>query len=400
MFKIPILDLKAQYRSIREEIRQAIDEILESQLFILGKKVESFEKEMATYLGCQNGIGVASGSDALLLAMMALEIGPGDAVLVPPFTFFSTVSSITRLGATPIFIDIDPGTYLMDPKKTEIFLQERCGPGTDGSELLDAKLRLRIRVILPVHLFGQCCPMDYFMTLAQRYHLRVVEDVAQATGAYASLFGQPRKFAGTFGDLGCFSFFPTKNLGGIGDGGMVVTDQPALGEKIARLRVHGASSRYHHERVGLNSRLDAIQASVLLVKLRQLEQWCRKRIERAQYYQSLFIQTGLIGNEIVSLPVPAEGRTHVFNQYVVRVSRRDELKQYLTAHGIQTEIHYPLPLHLQPCFAYLGHRKGEFPNSELASAQVLSLPIYPELTSAQQEAVVDRIVAFYGRQKA
>ena len=393
--KVPLLDLKAQYRRIGAEVRQAIDEVLESQQFILGAKVQQFENEVASYLQCDAAIGVASGSDALLLSLMALGIGPGDAVLVPPFTFFSTVSSITRLAATPIFVDIDPESCLMNVKKVEALLEGGCTPHPDGKGLIEAKSRRHIRAILPVHLFGQCCSMAHLASIAQRYHLTIVEDVAQAFGAKAPLAPGVAKPAGTIGDLGCFSFFPTKNLGGMGDGGLVATNQQELADKVRMLRVHGQNSKYHHQAVGLNSRLDAIQAAVLRVKLRYLDQWCEQRIERARLYHRLFSATGLFGDKIISLPSLGSGRSHVFNQYVIRVQQRDQLREYLAEQAIQTAVYYPIPLHLQPCFSNLGHRMGDFPNSELAASQVLALPMYPELNSEQQELVVKQIAAFY-----
>ena len=393
--KVPILDLKAQYQRIGGEVRQAIDEVLDSQLFILGPTVERFEKQAAAYLQCGAAIGVASGSDALLLSLMALGIGPGDAVLVPPFTFFSTVSCITRLGAIPIFVDIDPESCLMDVKKVEALLEERRRFQPDGQGLIDSRSQRHVKALLPVHLYGQCCTMAPLVAIAQRHHLRIVEDVAQSFGARAFLSQGVSKSAGTIGDLGCYSFFPTKTLGGIGDGGLVVTQQRELADKVRMLRVHGANSKYHHLAVGLNSRLDAIQAAVLMVKLRHLEQWCEERIERARLYHDLFSATGLVGDQIVGLPLSSKARGHTFNYYVIRVKQRDELKQYLGKQGIQTEVYYPLPLHLQPCFAHLGHRRGDFPNSELAASQVLALPMYPELTLQQQEAVVREIRNFF-----
>ncbi len=395
--KVPILDLKAQYHGIRAEVRQAIDEVLESQLFILGSVVQRFEEQAASYLQCSAAIGVASGSDALLLSLMALGIGASHAVLVPPFTFFSTVSSIMRLGATPIFVDIDPESCLMDPSEVETALEERSRPHPDGQGLIELKSQRQIKALLPVHLFGRSCSMAPLLSLARRHHLHIVEDVAQAFGAHVLLSQGVSKPAGTVGDLGCFSFFPTKNLGGIGDGGLVVTDRRELAEKVRMLRVHGASSKYHHEAVGLNSRLDAIQAAVLSVKLRHLNQWCEQRIQRARIYQSLLSATGLVGNKIMSLPALGDGKSHVFNHYVIRVQQRDDLKRYLGEHGIHAGVYYPLPLHLQPCFAHLGHRKGDFPNSELVASQVLALPIYPELTSEQQETVVQKVTDFYRR---
>lgn len=395
MIKIPILDLKAQYQTIRSEVLRAIEEVLESQQFILGPVVERFEHQVASYLQGGAAVGVASGSDALLLSLMALGIGPGDAVLVPPFTFFSTVSSITRLGATPIFIDIEPQTFLMDPGAVEAFLEEGAGRQLKGGGLLDPKSRRRIRALLPVHLFGQCCAMGRLLALAQKHQLYIVEDVAQAFGSRALLSPDFAPAAGTIGDLGCFSFFPTKNLAGMGDGGLVVTGRSDLAAKVRMLRVHGANRKYHHQEIGLNSRLDALQAAVLLVKLRYVDQWREQRLERARVYQTLFLPSGLLGEEILSLPNPADGRSHVFNQYVIRARRRDQLKDYLARQGIKTEIYYPVPLHLQPCFSSLGYRRGDFPHSEQASTEVLALPMYPELADQQQETVVREIRAFY-----
>ncbi|MBI2090367.1 MAG: DegT/DnrJ/EryC1/StrS family aminotransferase [Deltaproteobacteria bacterium] len=392
---IPILDLKAQYRKIQGEVRTAIDEILESQQFILGPVVEKFEAEVASYLKAGTAVGVASGTDALLLSLMALGIGPGDAVLVPPFTFFASVSCITRLGATPIFIDIDPENFLIDYRAAESFLGERARPHPGGHGLMDPKSQCRIKAILPVHLFGQNCSMAALIALAQKHNLYIVEDVAQAFGARAEIAPGNSKPAGTLGDLGCFSFFPTKNLGGLGDGGMVVTGRTDLAEAVRRLRVHGADHKYHHLEVGLNSRLDALQAAVLRVKLRYIDQWCEERIERSRRYQSLFLATGLVGRQILSLPDPGDGQSHVFNQYVIRASRRDELRAYLSGQGIMTGVYYPVPLHLQPCFAFLGHRQGDFPHAERAAAEVLALPMFPELTREQQEIVVQSIQDFY-----
>lgn len=393
--KVPLLDLKAQYGRIQSEVRLALDEVLDSQAFILGPSVQQFEEQVASYLQCNSAIGVASGTDALLLSLMALGIGAGDGVLVPAFTFFSTVSCVTRLGATPLFVDIDPESYLMDTKAVEVLLKGQFKPHPEGQGLFDPKTHCRIKIILPVHLFGQCCSMSSLVSLGHKYHLTIVEDVAQAFGARFQLGPGISKAAGTAGDMGCFSFFPTKTLGGIGDGGMVATDQSPLADKVRMLRVHGQGSKYHHPAVGINSRLDVIQAAVLKVKLRHLDQWHDERIQRADLYHSLFLTTGLVGNQIITLPPVSNGKSHVFNCYVVRVQRRDELRQYLGEHGIQTQVYYPLPLHLQPCFDYLGYHKGDFPNSELVASQVLAIPIYPELTSEQQEFVVERIADFY-----
>jgi dTDP-4-amino-4,6-dideoxygalactose transaminase len=395
IIKIPILDLKTQYRRIGTEIRQALDEILDSQAFILGPVVQKFEERVATYLQCHAAIGVASGSDALLLSLMALGIGKGDGVLVPSFTFFSTVSCVSRLGATPLFVDIDPETYLIDPRGVEDLLKGRFRPHPEGQGFIDPKTRCRVKVILPVHLFGQCCSMAPLVSVADRHRLHIVEDVAQAHGARFQIDSGISKAAGTAGDLGCFSFFPTKTLGGIGDGGLVATDQSPLADKIRMLRVHGQGSKYHHQAVGINSRLDVIQAAVLQVKMRYLDQWCDERIQRADLYHSLLSETGLIGNQIITIPPLGDGKCHVFNCYVIRVQRRDELRQYLGERGIQTQVYYPLPLHLQPCFEHLGYHKGDFPNAELVTSQVLAIPMFPELTLQQQELVVEGIADFY-----
>jgi len=391
-YKIPIVDLGAQYAGLRLEIRQAVDEVLESQQFILGPAVERFEDQMTAYLGCEHAVGVASGSDALLLALMALEVGPGDGVLVTPFTFFSTVSSITRLGGTPLFIDINPDTFLLSAEATAAFLDERGR--RESAQTLDAKTGLRLKALLPVHLFGQCCAMKEFTALAEKYNLRIVEDVAQACGARTTIAGKS-KFAGTIGAIGCFSFFPSKTLGGFGDGGLVTTGDRELAAKLKMLRMHGESTKYHHQVTGINSRLDSLQASVLSVKLRYLEAWCEQRIQRAQIYHRLFTESGLLGENTLRIPPQTANRSHVFNNYVVSVRRRDKLKQFLAEQEIQSEVYYPVPLHLQPCFAALGYKKGDFPQAELAAKEVLALPLYPELTPAQQQAVVGTVKEFY-----
>ena len=393
-FKIPIVDLRAQYAATRNEVRRALDEVLENQQFILGAPVAGLERQMAEYLHCRHAIGVASGSDALLLALMALRIGPGDAVVTTPFTFFSTVSSIVRLGATPLFVDIDRTNYLLSPKRLEQFLAERIKVSSEG--ITDTQTGLAIKAVLPVHLFGQAADMNRLIELARPYRLSVVEDVAQASGARCQI-DQSTKFAGTIGDLGCFSFFPSKNLGSFGDAGMVTTDAPDLSAVIAMLRTHGETSKYHHELIGINSRLDAIQAAVLSVKLKHLESWCDQRIARARFYDRLFTATNVIGNGVVAIPPATLNKSHVFNNYVIRAERRDGLKHFLAEQGIQSEIYYPLPLHLQKCFAHLGYLSGDFPESELAAQQVLALPLYPELTSECQQDVVNAICRFYRR---
>ena len=392
--KISIVDLRAQYARIRAEVRSAIDEVAESQQFILGPAVAQFEAQMANYLNCHQTIGVASGSDALLLALMALDIGPGDAVITTPFTFFSTVSAITRLGATPLFVDIESAGYLLSAHDVEQFLSE-CGKTNQGV-ITEVKSGLRIKALLPVHLFGQCCAMNELAALARKFQLRIVEDVAQACGARVTIAGA-EKFAGAIGDLGCFSFFPSKNLGGFGDGGLVSANSSELAARLRMLRMHGEIAKYHHAVTGINSRLDAIQAAVLTVKQKYLEAWCEERIERAGTYQRLFSASGMVGNGILAIPPPSVGKTHVYNNYVIGAERRDALKQFLAESGIQSEIYYPLPLHLQKCFADLAYMQGDFPKAEAAAQKVLALPLYPELTLAQQEAVVERVGAFYRR---
>ena len=393
-YKIPIVDLRAQYGYLSREIHEAIDNVLQSQQFILGPAVDCFERQLANYLQCNFAVGVASGSDALLLALMALGIGPGDGVIVPPFTFFSTVSAITRLGATPLFVDIGPASYLISVHAVAAFLDRHAQ--SSGGLAGGIKPDLSIKALLPVHLFGQCCDMAPLLELAAKYSLRVVEDVAQAYGARTSVSNQT-KFAGTLGDLGCFSFFPSKNLGGYGDGGSVCGNDAKLMERLRMLRVHGESEKYHHRLTGINSRLDSIQAAVLSVKQRYVEEWCNRRIQLAQTYYRLFTDSGLVGEQIREIPAPVTDKSHVFNNYVIRMESRDALKRFLAAVGIQSEIYYPLPLHLQPCFAKLGHKEGDFPQAERAAKQVLALPLYPELTVAQQETVVGTIKKFFRR---
>ena len=391
-YRIPIVDLRAQYASIRDQVRCAIDAVTESQQFILGPAVSQFENQMAVVLGRQHAIGVASGSDALLLALMALGVGSGDAVITTPFTFFSTVSSITRLGATPLFVDIDSDSYLLSIVKLEQFLRARSR--TIKGRTVDAKTGAEIKALLPVHLFGQVGAMESLVQVAREYHLQIVEDVAQACGARVNMDGK-EKFAGSIGALGCFSFFPSKNLGGFGDGGLVSADSDELAMRLRMLRMHGESTKYHHDITGLNSRLDSLQAAVLSVKLKFLDTWCEARIARAGTYQQLFMHSGLVGKQVLAIPPATSGKSHVFNNYCIRAERRDQLKQFLAAAGIQSEIYYPVPLHLQKCFADLGYKRGDFPLSEAAATQVLALPLYPELTAEQQETVVAAIAQFY-----
>jgi dTDP-4-amino-4,6-dideoxygalactose transaminase len=379
--RVPLLDLKAQYASIKAEIDQAVQEVFQSQHFILGPKVAECEAAIARYSNCAFAVGVSSGTDALLAALMAEGIGPGDEVITTPFTFFATAGSIARLGAKPVFVDIDPATYNL------------------AAAQIAAKVTPNTRAILPVHLYGQMAEMGPIMEIARQHRLVVIEDAAQAIGAEDN-----GRRAGSIGLYGCFSFFPSKNLGGAGDGGMVVTHDAARAERIACLRVHGSKDKYYHKWIGGNFRLHALQAAVITVKLRSLDKWTQARQNNARRYEALFRKSGLrlvtsreyrggeCGN-CVGLPVVETGR-HIFNQFVIRAPRRNELKAWLKEAGIDTEIYYPLPLHLQECFRYLGHRRGDFPESERAAEETLALPVYPELTDAQAGHVVSSIAKF------
>ncbi len=377
--KVPFFDLAVQFKSIENEIKSALDEVFQNQQFIMGPKVQVLEDAMAQYCQTRYAVGVASGSDALLLSLMALGIGTGDEVLLPPFTFFATAGSISRLGATPVFVDIDRETYNMDPSKIE------------------EKITARTKAIIPVHLFGQCADMDPLLKIAQEKNLFIIEDAAQALGAeYKPKVGSEGRRAGQIGDLGCFSFYPTKNLGAFGDAGMVVTDNPGLAEKVRLLRVHGSQPKYFHKAIGINSRLDTIQAAILLEKFKYLEKWTAERQKKAERYQELF-ENSLSSVKGFKLPTVQFQNRHIFHQYVIRVPQRDPLRQFLAEEGIGTDIYYPVPLHLQECYSFLKYRRGDLPNSEKASEEVLALPIYPELTEDQQRVVVNRIKAFYNK---
>jgi dTDP-4-amino-4,6-dideoxygalactose transaminase len=369
---VPLLDLKAQYRTIRDEIQGALASVCDEQGFILGPRVAELEQRLSKYVGTSYAAAVASGSDALLLSLMALGIQPGDEVITVPFTFFATAGAISRLGARPVFVDIREDTFNIDPERIE------------------AKITPRTKAIIPVHLFGQCADMEGVNDIASRRKVAVIEDACQAIGA-----ARHGVQAGAMGDAGCFSFFPTKNLGGFGDGGLVTMNDAALNDAIGMLRVHGSRVRYFHEAVGINSRLDALQAAVLLVKLTYLDGWAEKRRRNAARYEALFKETGLIGRVVP--PRTDTGNTHVFNQFTIRAEKRDELRSALKESGVGTEIYYPVPLHLQTCYRDLGYRKGAFPVSERAAEDALSLPIYAELTEPQLAHVVETIRQFYSR---
>jgi dTDP-4-amino-4,6-dideoxygalactose transaminase len=383
-----MLDLKAQYATIREEVRNAVDRVLESQQFILGAEVAGLEEEIARYCGISHAIGVASGTDALLLALKALGVKPGDGVVTVAYTFFATAGAIVNLGARPLLVDINAANFNMDPDCLAAFLGDQCTYDLTARQLVHKLSGIPVKAIVPVHLYGQCAEMDPILDVARRYDLPVVEDSCQALGAR---YGSKR--AGTIGDLGCFSFFPSKNLGGAGDGGMVVTGSSALQQRIRLLRVHGAEQKYYHSVVGFNSRLDEIQAAILRVKLSHLEEWIEARRRHALAYGRDFQAAGILS--LVEPPPTFTQCDHIFHQYVVRCQRRDELRSFLRERGIGTEIYYPLPLHEQVCFRGLGYQATDFPHSRSAARQTLALPVFPELAEEQRAYVVSSIVAFY-----
>lgn len=371
--EVPLLDLQAQYATIRDEIRPVVDQVLESQRFILGPEVEAFEQEIAHYCGTTYAIGMSSGTDALLIAMMAAEIGNGDEVITTPYTFFATAGSISRVGAMPVFVDIDPRTYNINPS------------------LIEEKITSRTRAIIPVHLYGQCAEMTPTLELAEKYQLIVIEDAAQAIGAeYGGMPDGKSYRAGNMGECGCFSFFPSKNLGGFGDGGMVTTNNEAFAKRIRDLRTHGGKDKYRNYLIGMNGRLDALQAAILRVKLRHLDEWSQARRIHAQYYNEAFRAL-----KAVQVPYTESGNVHIYNQYVLRVPQRDALQEYLNERRIGNAIYYPIPLHLQECYAHLHYAVGEFPESERAARETISIPVYPELTQEQQDYVIETITQFY-----
>ena len=376
--KVPLLDLKAHHEPIKEEIFSVFEAVFRNQYFILGPQVKDLEEKVASYCQTEFAIGVSSGTDALLIALMSLDIGAGDEVITTPYTFFATAGAIARVGAKPVFVDIDPVSYNINPEKIE------------------AALTPQTKIIMPVHLYGQVADMGPILDIAQGHGLKVVEDAAQAIGAEDAR----GKRAGSFGDIGCFSFFPSKNLGAMGDGGIVTTNDAALADKVVKMRVHGGHPKYYHKMIGGNFRLDAIQAGVVAVKLNYLDSWTAKRQQNAQYYGELFSKHKLIDEGFLSLPQAvykksAPSHYHIYNQFVLRVKDRDALRAFLANAEIGSEVYYPVPLHLQACFADLGHKAGDFPESERAANETLALPVYPELTPQMQETVVDAIDRFY-----
>jgi dTDP-4-amino-4,6-dideoxygalactose transaminase len=381
---VPLLDLKAQYEPIRDEIQAAITEVCESQHFVMGPKVIELEEKIAEYSQASYGIGVSSGTDALLVALMALDIGAGDEVITTPFTFFATGGVVSLLGAQPVFCDIEPESYNLDPDAVRDFLRTNCERRANG--IFNKRTGGHVRVLMPVHLFGQTADMRAMQLIAEEFGLRIVEDAAQAIGSEDA----DGRRAGTIGDIGCFSFFPSKNLGAFGDGGMCVTNDANLAEKLRVLRLHGGKPKYYHAMIGGNFRLDAIQAAILLVKLHYLDEWTRARQENARKYDELLRPL----NADLGLPVVRASVRHIYNQYTLRCNERDALRAFLGERNIGTEVYYPVPLHLQECFRSLGHSVGDFPVAEEAARCAVSLPIYPELTDGQRQYVADACTDF------
>lgn len=376
---IPSFDLTRNYARVKEEVRVAIDRVLETQHFVLGPEVEALEKELAAYLEVKNTVTCASGTDSLVLALMTLDLKEGDEVITTPFTFFATTSCITRNGARPVFADVEPDSYNIDMNS----VLERITP--------------RTKAVLPVHLFGQTCKLEIIKDELKSRGIALIEDCAQAIGSHRMIGGKVCR-AGSIGDMGCFSFFPTKNLGCYGDGGMVsVPDDEERAARLKRLRVHGEGRTYYHEEIGINSRLDALQAAILRVRLRHLEEWNEERRIVAERYKMLFAEKNLLDR--ITPPAEQPGNRHVYHQYVVRAQKRDELQKFLAERGVTSRVYYPLPLHLQHCFAYLGGKEGDFPVSEMLAREVLALPMFPELLPEEQERVVSAIADFYGGQK-
>jgi dTDP-4-amino-4,6-dideoxygalactose transaminase len=384
--EVPLLDLKAQYQALKGEILPVIEKVCASQQFILGPYVKELEQRVAAYSQAAHGIGLSSGTDALLIALMALDIGHDDEVITTPYTFFATGGTVARVGARPIYVDIDATTFNISPRRVQEFIDNHC-------EFRGGRLMRRggghIKALMPVHLYGQVADMKPLMEIARQYNLKVIEDAAQAIG---SEYGDQRR-AGTIGDIGCFSFFPSKNLGAFGDAGLVTANDAELAEKLRVLRVHGGKPKYFHALIGGNFRIDELQAAVLCVKLNHLDAWSAARQRNARLYDAAFGRVGL--GERVRTPVAMPGYRHIYNQYIVRVADRDRLRSHLAEHGVGTEIYYPVPLHLQKCFAYLGGKEGDCPESERAARETLALPIYPELSAEQLQYVVETVAQFY-----
>jgi dTDP-4-amino-4,6-dideoxygalactose transaminase len=378
--KVPLLNLKKQYEGIKEDVMRAVNEVFDSQMFILGPKVEELEKEIASYCRCNYAVGVSSGTDALLLSLMTAGVGSGDLVITTPYTFFATAGAIARVGARPVFVDIDKATYNMDPAKLDETI----------SSLKEAKPK--VKAVIPIHLFGQCANMDSILKIADSHGLTVIEDAAQAIGAEYEFGDGTARRAGSMGQYGCFSFFPSKNLGAFGDGGMVTTNEKEIYDRLKIMRVHGSKPKYHHNMIGGNFRLDALQAAILLIKLKHLDEWTEKRRKNAGFYRELFSEKDL---SFILLPRDM-GKRHIYNQFVIKVEdRRDELKTYLNKHDIGCEVYYPVPLHTQACFNYLEYEPEDFPISRESAEKTLALPIYPELSSDQIRYVVDMIDQFF-----
>jgi dTDP-4-amino-4,6-dideoxygalactose transaminase len=387
MTNVPLLDLKTQFAQIRAEVMPLIEQVCASQQFILGEHVRGLEEEVARYCGASFGVGVSSGTDALLLALMALGIGAGDEVVTSPFTFFATAGTIARAGARPVFCDIDPQTFNLSPSAVQTFVERECV--ARGNSLVNRATGGRIRALMPVHLYGQSADMDPLMAIARQHGLKVIEDAAQAIGTEYRNGAR----AGSIGDIGCFSFFPSKNLGAFGDAGLCTTHDADLAERMRVLRVHGGKPKYFHALIGGNFRIDELQAAVLRVKLKYLDGWTAARQRNAAFYEHAFAGAAL-GDRILTPPAAA-GQRHIFNQYIVRVQGRDALKKYLAERAVGTEIYYPVPLDRQACFAYLGYKPGAFPESERAAGETLALPIYPELTEEQLGHVAASVAAFF-----
>lgn len=383
--KVPLLDLRPPLEELRDEILEAVTQVIDSTRYIMGPEIDGLEKEISAYCGTKDAVGVSSGTDALLLALMVLEVGPGDLVMTSNFSFFATAGVVARLNATPVFVDIDPQTFNIDPESLSRALAE-----------MDAQTRKRVKAIIPVHLYGQCADMEAILKISREYNIPVIEDGAQAIGAECEIDGQKRS-AGSSGEFGCFSFFPSKNLGGVGDGGIVTINNSEMADQLRLKRVHGGERKYYHRVIGGNFRLDPIQAAVIRVKLPHLNKWHSQRQDNAEHYNKLFAEKDLGGK--VQLPFVGHSENlqnpHIYNQYVIKAERRDELQAFLAENEIASEVYYPLPFHLQECFLHLGGKTGDFPVSEATAEEVLALPVYPGMTKELRETVVEQIANFY-----